>query len=68
MNSRPFCAKVERSTKFCCSFVEAKFTAWNLFKLAFYSEFDFSRPDLGGNKLAKCMCLARKVKNREVCI
>ena len=41
---------------FCC-FVEAKFSAWNLFKLTFYSKFGFSRPDLDGNKLAKGMCL-----------
>ena len=36
--------------------------ASNLFKLAFYGKFGFSRPDLDGNKLAKGMYLARKVK------
>ena len=35
----------------------AKFSAWNLFKLASYGKFGFSRPDLDGNKLAKGMCL-----------
>ena len=35
---------------FCC-FVEAQFSAWNLFKLASYDKFGFFRPDLDGNKL-----------------
>ena len=52
---------------FCC-FAEAKFSAWNLFELAFYSMFGFSRPDLDGNKLAKGMCLVRKMGDREVFI
>ena len=30
------------------------------------SKFAFSRPDLDGNKLAKGMCLERKVGDREV--
>ena len=46
--------------------MEAKFSIWNLFKLASYDKFGFSRPDLDGNKLAKGMCLARKVIYREV--
>ena len=50
---------------FCC-FTEAKFSARNLFKLASYGKFDFSRPDLDGNKLAEGMCLARKARDREV--
>ena len=66
MDSRPFFAKVERSTKFC--FAEAKFSAWNLFELASYSKFGFSRLDLDGNKLAKGMYLARKARDREVFI
>ena len=52
---------------FCC-FMEAKFSAWNLFTLASYSKFGFSRPDLDANKLAKCMCLPKKVRDREVFI
>ena len=36
--------------------------AWNLFKLASYSKFGL---DLDGNKLAKGMCLARKVRDRD---
>ena len=40
----------------------------NLFKLASYCKFGFSRPDLDGNKLAKDMCLARKARDREVFI
>ena len=44
--------------------MEAKFSAWNLFKLAYYGKFDFSRLDLDGNKLAKCICLARKMRDR----
>ena len=43
-----FFLKVQRSTKFC---LRPKFSAWNLFKLASYSKFDLSRPDLDGNKL-----------------
>ena len=43
IDSRPFFAKVERSTKFCC-FAEAKFSAWNLFELASYCKFGLSRP------------------------
>ena len=42
--------------------MEAKFLAWNLFKLASYGKFGFSRPDLDGNELAKVMCLARKAR------
>ena len=48
--------------------MESKFLAWNLFELVSYGKFGFSRPDLDGNKLAKGMCLARKVKDREVFI
>ena len=44
----------------------AKFSAWNLFKLASYGTIGFSRSDLHGNKLAKGMCLARKARDREV--
>ena len=44
-----FLAKVEKSTKFLfCCFAEAKFSAWNLFKLASYGMFGFARPDLDG--------------------
>ena len=43
------------STKFYFVTMEAKFLAWNLFELESCGNFDFSRPDLGGNKLAKCM-------------
>ena len=50
------------------AFTEAKFSAWNLFELASYGKFDFSRPDLDGNKLAKGMCLERKARDREVFI
>ena len=46
--------------QFCC-FTEAKFSAWNLFKLVSYGKFGFSRPANG-------MCLARKVRDREVFI
>ena len=60
-------AKVERSTKFCC-FAEAIFSIWNLFKLASYGKFGFSRPDLDGNKLANGKCLWKKVRDREVFI
>ena len=42
--------------------MEAKFSAWNLFK------FGFSIPDLDGNKLAKGMCLTRKTRDKEVFI
>ena len=52
---------------FCC-FAEAKFSAWNSFKLASYSKFGFSRPYLDGNKLAKGICLARKMRDKEVFI
>ena len=40
--------------------------AWNLFELASYDKFGFSRPDLEGNKLAKGMCLGRKARDKEV--
>ena len=50
---------------FCC-FAEAKSSAWNLFKLASYGQFGFSRPDLDGNMLAKGICLARKARDIEV--
>ena len=46
--------------------MEAKFSARNLFKLASYDKFGFSRPDLDGNKLAKRMYLVRKARDREV--
>ena len=45
--------------------MKAKFSAWKLFKLASYGNFDFSRPDLDGNKLAKGMCLARKAREEK---
>ena len=48
--------------------MEAKFSAWNLFKLASYGKFDFFRLDLDGNKLAISMCLARNARDREVFI
>ena len=51
---------------FVCCFAEAKFSAWNLFKLTSYGKFGFFRPDLDGNKLAKGMCLARQAIDREV--
>ena len=51
-----------------CCFAETEFSAWNLFELASYGKFGFSRPDLDGNKLAKGMCLARKARDREVFI
>ena len=42
--------------------MEAKYLAWNLFKLASYGTFGFSRPDyLDGSKLANSLCFARKV-------
>ena len=44
--------------------MEANFLAWNLFELASYGKFGLSRPDLDGNKLAKGMCFARKVKDK----
>ena len=31
-----------------------------------HGKFGFSRPDIDGNKLAKGVCLARKVRDREV--
>ena len=68
IDSRSFLAKVERSTKFRCCFVETRFSVWNLFKLVSYVKFGFSRPDLDGNKLAKGMCLARKPRDREMFI
>ena len=48
---------------FVLFFAEAKFSAWNLFKLS--SRF---RPDLDGNKLATSICLARKARDIEVFI
>ena len=51
-----------------CSFTEAKFSVWNLFKFASYIKFGFSRPDLDGNKPAKGIFLARKASDREVFI
>ena len=36
-----------------------------LVQLASYGKFGFSRPKLDGNKLAKGMCLSRKVRDRE---
>ena len=42
--------------------------AWNLYKLASFGNFGFSRPELDGNKLAKGMCLVRKARDREVFI
>ena len=45
--------------------MEAKFLGCNLLKLASYGKFG-SRPDLDGNKLAKVMCLVRKMRDREV--
>ena len=44
IDSRPF-FKGRKSTKFCVCFAEAKFSAWNLFKFAFYGKFD-SRPEI----------------------
>ena len=35
---------------------------------AYILKLGFSRPDLDGNKLAKSMCLERKVRDREVFI
>ena len=35
-------------------------------KLASYGKFGFFRPDFDGNKLVKGICLARKVRDREV--
>ena len=69
MDFRPFLCKVRKVNQvlFCC-FAEAKFSEWNLFKLASYGKFSFSRPDSNGNKLAKGICLARKVRDREVLI
>ena len=49
-------------------FTEANFSAWNLFELASYGKFGFSRPDLDGKKLTKGMWLARKVRDREAFI
>ena len=48
--------------------MEAKFLAWNLFKLAPIWQFGFSRLGLDGNKLAKDICLARKMRDKEVFI
>ena len=45
--------------------MEAKFSTLNLFKLTSYGKFGFSRPYLDGNKLAKGMYLAGKVRDRE---
>ena len=36
--------------------------------VASYDNFSFSRPDLDGNKLAKGMCLARKMRDKEAFI
>ena len=33
-----------------------------MLELEFYSNFGFSRPDLDGNKQAKCKCLVRKLE------
>ena len=38
----------------------------NLFTLASYIKFVFSRPDSNGKKLAKGVCLARKMRDKEV--
>ena len=48
--------------------MEAKFSVWNLFELASYGKFGFSRPDLDENTLAKGNCLARKARHREKCL
>ena len=45
-----------------CWFAENKFSAWNLFKLACYGKFGFSRQGIYGNKLAKGMCFARDIE------
>ena len=39
-----------------------------LVQVTSYSKFGFSRPDIDGNKLAKGMCLARNMKDKEVFI
>ena len=62
---RLFLQRSKSQLLFCC-FVEAKFLAWNLFKLASYGKFGFSRLDLDGNKLAKGRCLASKMRDKEV--
>ena len=33
-----------------------------------YGKFDFPRPDIGGNKPANGKCLARKARDKEVCL
>ena len=67
MDFWPFFTKIKRSTKFC--FVAQRLSsAWNLFELASYRKFGFFRSDLDGKKLAKGMCSARKVRDREVFI
>ena len=40
--------------------MEANFSTWNLFKLASFGKFGFSRPDLDGNMLAKGIYLREK--------
>ena len=64
----PIKKKTYKSKGQLSCFTEAKFSAWNLFELASYGKFGFSRSDLDGNKLAKGMYLARKAKDREVFI
>ena len=60
-----FFSKVKRSTKSCFVASRRLSSARNLFELASYSKFGFSRPDLDGNKPAKGMCLVRKARDRE---
>ena len=66
IDSRTFFAKVEMSSKFC--FVASRRLSFQHGTCSSYSKFGFSRPDLNGNKLAKGMCLTRKVRYREVFI
>ena len=47
--------------------MEAK-SAYNLLELVSYGKFGFSRSDLDGNKPAKCKCLARKARDKEMCL
>ena len=43
---------------FCCFTAEAKFSTWKLLKLASNGKFDFSKPDLDGNKLGNSIVCA----------
>ena len=64
-----FFANVKMSIKICFFAPQKRsLSVLNLLELVSYGKFSFSRQDLDGNKPAKCMCLARKARDREVYI